>query len=355
MTQAENKRVIFSALPSGIPVPGEHLKVEKSTINISGENLGDGDLLLKNLYFSLDPYLRGRMREATVKSYVPAFKLGDPMSNFAIATVLKSNNPEFPEGEIVRGSLPSEEYTHLRMEKIKSSNLEIIKDARKNQAQVPLTYYLGVLGMPGQTAWAGLNKIGKPKKGETLFVSAASGAVGQVVGQLAKSYGLKVIGIAGNDDKVDYLKNKLGFDAAFNYKTTDLNEALTRTCPQGININFENVGGKILDTVLPHMADFGRIPLCGYIAEYNNEENYGVKNLINVLTKRLDLQGFIVFEIMDKDDHRAFFKEVLALVQNGAVKYKDDLVCGIENLPEGFLKLFKGENNGKLVIEISKL
>eukprot|EP01117_Protostelium_nocturnum_P012791 TRINITY_DN4735_c0_g1_i2.p1 TRINITY_DN4735_c0_g1~~TRINITY_DN4735_c0_g1_i2.p1 ORF type:complete len:345 (+),score=130.05 TRINITY_DN4735_c0_g1_i2:164-1198(+) len=342
----KNKSLIFKKVPKGFPVPGEHLTVEERDIDLD-KPLQGGELLLKGLYHSLDPYFRGRMRDASVKSYSPAFPLDGPLSGHAVGEVLKSNNPDFPAGEIVYGFLEFSQYSFVSEGAAKG--LRLIKGAKGDK--IPLSYYVGSLGMPGQTAYFGLEKIGEPKKGESIFVSAASGAVGAMVGQLAKAQGLRVIGSAGSDEKVKYLLEEAGFDAAFNYKKEKTDEQLKKFAPEGIDIYFENVGGETLEVVLSNMKNHGRIIGCGMISQYNNQgEAYGVKTLMNIVAKRIKFQGFIVGDFAS--EFEKFYEEVTPLVRDGKIKVKEDVEEGIEKAPEAFLGLLQGKNFGKLVIKL---
>ncbi|CAG8765834.1 10332_t:CDS:2, partial [Gigaspora margarita] len=296
---ASNKGVIFKAIPDSFPVIGEHMELVTREIDIKNFPLADGDILLKNQYLSLDPYLRGRMRDSQIEFIADAFKLGKVLEGHGIGD-------EGLEKEISKSELPK-------------------------------SYFLGLFGMPGFTAYIGLNKIGKAKKGETIFISAASGAVGQVVGQIAKIKGLCVIGSAGDDSKIKYLVNELNFDGAFNYKTCNTEEELTKLCPNGIDIYFDNVGGETLDIALNHLKINARVIACGMISQYNTKNPYGVKNLMNVVTKRLLIQGFIVFD--HYHEMEPFQKEMREWLKQGKLKYKEDLVEGIQNAPNAFLNL----------------
>ncbi|KAF9578885.1 hypothetical protein BGW38_005098, partial [Lunasporangiospora selenospora] len=295
-----NTSVIFEKIPTEFPVPGEHLVVK--TVQDFNPTLKDGDILLRNLVFSLDPYMRGKMRDPSVKSYSPAFEIGKSLEARGVGEVIESKNPKFPVGSIVHAFTGWEQYTVVP----DLPTTRIIPDAR--EVDLPLSNYVGVLGMPGLTAYSSLKDIGKPKAGETIFISAASGAVGQLAGQLAKAWGLKVIGSAGSDDKVKYLLDELGFDAAFNYKTRTAHEALKEYAPNGIDIYFENVGGETLEAALGSLRDYGRIIACGMISQYNTTAPYGVRNLLNIVSKRLTVRGFIVSDFYEQY-FPSFFKE----------------------------------------------
>jgi len=251
----QNKAIVFKKVPNGWPVPGEDLVIEDRPLDLDNTNPPEGGVILKNYYVSFDPYQRGRMRPAHVKSYSPPFELGKPITNRAISKVIKSGTSKFSEGDIVfsLSPTPTEEYSVL--------DKSWVEGAQKlnNPYNLDPKIFLGALGMPGLTAWSSFYEIGKPKKGETIFVSAASGAVGQLVGQLAKHEGLKVIGSVGDDKKLDFIINELGFDGGFNYKKEKPSDALARLAPDGIDIYYENVGGEQLEAAINHMNYFGRI------------------------------------------------------------------------------------------------
>jgi NADPH-dependent curcumin reductase CurA len=250
----QNKAVIFKKVPSGWPVPGQDLAVESSEFDLE-QTPPEGGVTVKHYYASFDPYQRGRMRPAETKSYSPAFELGKPITNRSIVKVIKSNTPKFQPGDVIvsREVIPFQEYSVLGKEWVeKVQKLE-------NPYNLDEKLFLGALGMPGLTAWSSFYEIGKPKKGETIFISAAAGAVGQLVGQLAKHEGLKVIGSVGDDKKLDFIIKDLGFDGGFNYKKEKPIDALRRLCPDGIDIYYENVGGEQLEASLETMNDFGRI------------------------------------------------------------------------------------------------
>lgn len=250
------------AIPTGVPEPGKHLAVEDQPFDLASAAAPEGGLLVEILYASYDPYMRGRMRDASTKSYAPAFELGGPVSNTTVARVLKTAHPDYREGELVKAFLPIAEYGFVDRAGIE----RVEKIENKTGLDLDLGMFLGPLGMPGLTAYAGLLKIGQPKKGETLFVSSAAGAVGQVAGQVAKQLGLRVIGSVGSDAKLDFITKELGFDGGFNYKKESAFDALPRLAPNGIDIYFENVGGEQLAAALENMNTGGRIPVCGMVS-----------------------------------------------------------------------------------------
>jgi len=290
--------------------------------------------------------MRGRMREPEKKSYSPAFQLNEPMNGHVVAEVIKSNNPKFKQGDYVYGNGPFQEYTHVPA--AQAGRFVVRNEAR--DSGLPVSNFVGVLGMPGLTAYVGLFEIGQPKKGETLFISAASGAVGQLVGQLGKEFGLRVVGSAGSDEKVEYLKS-IGFDDAFNYKTTNMDAELTRTCPNGVDVYFENVGGETLEVLLNHMNTHGRVVACGMISQYNTQDLYGVRNLFVVVTKRLRIQGFIVFDHQNKEPE--FLQKVIALLKDGKITYRETISEGIDSTPQALLDVLKGTNFGKQVVKVA--
>ncbi|RIB25305.1 hypothetical protein C2G38_2241477 [Gigaspora rosea] len=342
-----NKCVIFKKIPDGFPMIGEHIELVTRDIDIENFPLADGDIIIKNQYLSLDPYMRSRMRDPQIESYVNAFKLGQVLEGHGIGTVVKSNNKKYQVGDHYHGLIGWEEYTHIPKNAV-SGDEDLEKEISKSK--LPKSHFLGLLGMPGFTGYIGLNKIGKPKKGETIFISAASGAVGQVVGQIAKIKGLRVIGTAGDDSKIKYLVNELKFDGAFNYKTCNTDEELSKLCPNGIDIYFDNVGGETLDIVLGHLNNNARVVACGMISQYNTKNPYGVKNLMYVVTKRLLIQGFIVLD--HYHEMEPFQKEMREWLKQGKLKYKEDIVEGIQNAPDAFLNILTGKNFGKAVIKI---
>lgn len=255
---APNKTFVFKKIPTAAPVPGEHIAVESRETDL--ETPPKNGLIVEILYASFDPYLRGKMRDPAIKSYTPAFEIDAPITNGTISKVLKSDHPDFKEGDLVRAGTAIAEYARIE-------NVEQ-QQARKldNPFNLDPELFLGPLGMPGLTAWSSLHKIGKPKAGETIFISSAAGAVGQIVGQVAKKRGLTVIGSVGSDDKLDFIINELGFDSGFNYKKETPDEGLKRLAPNGIDIYFENVGTDHLEAALDHMNDLGRIPVCGMVS-----------------------------------------------------------------------------------------
>ncbi|KAJ4823669.1 hypothetical protein Tsubulata_019766 [Turnera subulata] len=335
-----NKQVIFRDYVTGFPKESD-MQVAESSIQLKvpeAEDYNNG-ILFKNLYLSCDPYMRNRMRPAIPGAYVDSFVPGSPLSGYGVAKVLDSRHPDYKKGDLVWGFTGWEEYTLLK------SPLVLFKIPDTN---VPLSYYTGILGMPGMTAYVGFYEICSPKKGEYVFVSAASGAVGQLVGQFAKLLGCYVVGSAGSKEKVDLLKNKFGFDEAFNYKEEpDLDAALKRCFPEGIDIYFENVGGKMLDAVLLNMRVRGRIAACGMISQYNLGQPEGVHNLMHIILKRIRIEGFIVSDSYHL--YPKFLEMILPKIKEGKIAYVEDTAEGLESGPAALVGLFAGRNVGKQV------
>ena len=329
-----NREVHLTARPAGLPKPSDFALVDTPIPEPS-----DGELLVRNIYMSVDPYMRGRMRD--IESYIPPFQIGEVLSGGAVGQVVESNHPDYRTGDLVTGVEGWRQYY----------TTDGTSQRKIDPAAAPLSTYLGVLGMPGITAYVGLLDIGKPKEGETLFVSAAAGAVGSLVGQLGKIKGCRVVGSAGSQEKIELLTGQLGFDAAFSYKGADLHEELAESCPDGIDVYFENVGGPMLEAVLAHMNPFGRIPVCGMIAHYNDEEaTPGPRNLFSVISKRLLMQGFICTDRLDRLGD--FTREVGGWLREGKVKYRETIVEGIDHAVEAFIGMLRGENIGKMLVQV---
>ena len=302
--------------------------------------IADGQLLVKILYLSLDPAMRGWMNDA--RSYIAPVGLGDVMRAGGIGTVILSKHPKFLAGDTVSGMLNVQEY-------VISDGKGMVKVDPK---LAPLTTYLNVLGMPGMTAYFGLLESGQPKAGETLVVSGASGAVGATVGQVGKILGLRVVGIAGGKEKCDYAINEFGFDACIDYKNQDVRKALKETCPGGIDIYFDNVGGEILDIVLTRINLKARIVICGAISQYNNTEPVkGPSNYLSLLVNRARMEGIVVFDYAPRYKEGAM--QLGQWMAEGRLKSREHIVEGLETFPDTLMKLFKGENFGKLVLKVS--
>jgi len=299
-----------------------------------------GDILLKTLYVSVDPYLRGRMNDS--KSYVPSFEIGKPIQSRIIAEVVDSTHAEFKKGDFVSGNLEWKEY---QVSNGKGLNK---LDAKGSE----LTLYLGILGMTSLTAYLGLTEIGIPKMGETLVVSGAAGAVGSVVGQIGKIMGCKVVGITGTDEKAELLKSKFKFDYAVNYKTsTDLNKAIQNACPKGVDVYFDNVGGEISDAVLANINKYARLPVCGTISHYNDiKVPVGPRIQPILLTKSAMMKGFIVGDFSAK--FPAAINQLAIWLKEGKLTYAETIVYGFDNIPQAFIDLFDGKNKGKMIVKI---
>ncbi|CAN6353207.1 unnamed protein product [Urochloa humidicola] len=288
--------------------------------------------------------MRGRMSKQNRRSYIPPFVPGEVVVGLGVSRVVASGHPDFVVGDYVWGMTGWEEYTLI-------PNPESL--FKINHPEMPLSYYTGVLGMPGLTAYAGLYDVAKPKKGDYVFVSAASGAVGQIVGQLAKLSGCYVVGSAGSDEKVKLLKTKFGFDEAFNYKKEqNLNAALQRYFPEGIDIYFENVGGTMLDAVLLNMRMHGRIAVCGMISQYNLEQPEGTQNLSSLIIKRVRMEGFMVSDYFGQ--YHKFEEEMVGYLKDGKVAYVEDVAEGLEKAPAALIGLFTGRNVGKQLVTVAR-
>ena len=328
-----NQQILLASRPSGAPTEANFKLVETPA-----PEPGDGQFLIRNHWLSLDPYMRGRMD--AVKSYAKFVELGEVMTGGTVGEIVQSKHPKFAAGEFVTGSLGWQLYAL-------SDGTNVMKvDPRRG----PLSYAVGVLGMPGVTAWVGLLDIAQPKVGETVVVSAASGAVGSVVGQLAKIKGCRAVGIAGGVAKCEYVIKELGFDACVDYKSGQLHDDLKAAAPKGIDVYFENVGGEIFDTVLRSMNPFSRIAVCGLISQYSAAEQYGVKNLRSILVNRIRMQGFIV------SDRMQLWPQALAElgehVAAGRIKYRETVAQGLASAPRAFLGMLRGENFGKQLVKL---
>ncbi len=339
MTTDTNHQITLAARPRGAPKSSDFRLIETAI-----PAPGDGEVVVRSIYLSLDPYMRGRMNEA--KSYAAPVGIGEVMEGGVVGQVIASKNHRFSQGDIVFGYLGWQEYA-----------LSNGKGLRKLDAsQAPVSTALGILGMPGMTAYTGLSNIGRPKEGETLVVAAASGAVGSTVGQIGKIRGCRVVGIAGGAEKCDLVVRELGFDACVDHHDNAFAQNLKQACPDGIDIYWENVGGEVFEAVLPLFNFFARMPVCGLIAHYNATSLPEGPNRVpllmrSVLTNRLHIQGFIVW---DYASQQAEFETAMSgWIKDGKVKYREDFVDGLENAPEAFIGLLEGRNFGKLVIKTS--
>ncbi len=330
----KNKQVLLAARPKGAPRETDFRIVETEL-----RDPEEGELLVKNLYLSLDPYMRGRMNEG--KSYAPPVALDQVMVGATVGEVIASRHPKLAVGDVVVGGLGWQEHALSKGEGL----------MKVDPKKAPLAAYLGAVGMPGVTAWYGLLDIGKPKAGETVVVAAASGAVGSVVGQLAKIHGCRAVGIAGGKDKCAYVVEELGFDACLDHRDPTLKEQLRAATPQGIDVYFENVGGPILDMVLPRLNAFARVPLCGLVSQYNATEAYAVKNFGAFLTNRVTLQGFIVSEHMDR--WPAALGDLAGHVAAGRIKFRESIADGLDSAPAAFIGMLEGKNFGKQLVKLA--
>jgi NADPH-dependent curcumin reductase CurA len=333
-----NRRIVLAARPHGEP-NASHFRLEEARMPA----VKAGEVLLANRYLSLDPYMRGRMSAA--KSYAEPVAIGDTMVGATVAEVVESQHPDYRVGETVVGFGGWQDFA--------------VSDGRGlrrlDPDAAPVTTALGILGMPGMTAYTGLLNIGQPKAGETVVVAAATGPVGSLVGQIVKRRGARAVGIAGGPEKCAFLRDTLGFDAAIDHRAETFPDALAAACPDGIDVYFENVGGAVFDAVLPLLNNFARIPVCGLVSGYNATELPPGPDRVPVLmrailSKRLHLQGFIVWDFAAQET--AFLEEVGGWLRDGLVVHREDIVDGLENAPEAFAGLLQGRNFGKLIVRI---
>ncbi|KIW15923.1 hypothetical protein PV08_05973 [Exophiala spinifera] len=346
-----NKAFMYKAVPDGWPVAGKDLAIEEITFDESAPP-PKGGFTTKNLYATYDPSQRGRMRDPSIKSYSPPMTPGKPVVAVqVIGKVLKSDNPKFPEGSIaILWAHPTESYSAV--DETAAGKAEVITP----RPGVPLTANLGPLGMTGMTAYGSLLEIGQPKKGDVILVSAAAGAVGQVVGQIAVRMGLHVIGSVGDDKKLDFIINQLGFTSGFNYKKENMADAVKRLAPDGLDIYYDNVGGELLDIAMTNMKDFGRIVACGTISTYNNGSTstpYGLKNYSSVVRKRLRYQGFLVFDPNIARWRAERDENISKWIADGSFKSIDHITTGMDNAIDGFLGMLEGKNLGKSILKIA--
>lgn len=354
MAPSQNLAFVFEKVPEGLPKPGQDLVTKDVGIDLSEPPTKD-EVVLEILYASYDPYLRGMMRSEMAKSYRPPLAIGSTVMNNCVARVIASASADFKEGDMVAAGFPIQQYVRIE-------GADLTKRLKGTGAQripkdpgLDVQHYLGALGMPGLTAYSSLYDIGKPKKGETIFISSAAGAVGQLVGQLAKHEGLRVIGSVGSDDKLKYLTEEIGFDGGFNYKKEKTPDALSRLAPDGVDIYYDNVGGEQLEAALEAMNLHGRIVACGMISQYNvtGDDRYPLRNLTHVVRKRLDFKGFIVSDdFMGPKYLEEHQKNITKWLKDGSFKAKNHETVGMENAAEGFVGMLKGENFGKAVLKI---
>jgi NADPH-dependent curcumin reductase CurA len=331
---AVNHQFRLAARPVGLPKPSDWSYAEEPV-----REPGDGEVLVKVQYVSLDPAMRGWMNEG--RSYIPPVGIGDVMRAFAAGEVIASNDPDVAVGQHVGGLLGVQEYAVANGKGV----------FKVDTGLAPLPVYLGALGMPGVTAYFGLLDIGKPKQGDTVVVSGAAGAVGGLVGQIAKLKDCRVVGIAGGPEKCRHVVEDLGFDAAIDYKAQDVPAALGEQCPNGIQIYFDNVGGDILDAALAHLARYARVVICGAISQYNSTTGlHGPSNYLSLLVNHASMTGFTMGDYLDR--YGEAVQEMAGWLASGKLISREEIAAGLENFPQVLLRLFHGENTGKLVLEV---
>jgi len=341
MNPTRNHQIVLASRPTGEP-GSENFELRSGPI----PEIGNHEILCRTIYLSLDPYMRGRMSDA--KSYAAPAAIGEAMPGGTVSEVLASNVDGFSAGDIVVGYGGWQDYS------VSSKGAGLRK---LDPALAPISTAVGILGMPGMTAYTGLLNIGQPQAGETVVVAAAAGPVGSMVGQLAKLKGCRAVGIAGSAEKCRYVVDELGFDACLSHRQENLAAPLQEACPDGIDIYYENVGGKVLETVIGLLNPFSRIPVCGLVSQYNMTELPAGPNLLPVLmravlTNRISIRGFIVWDFADQE--HTFLKEVSGWLKSGKLRYREDRVTGLENAPEAFMGLLKGKNFGKLVVQVGE-
>ena len=336
MSTEINRRIVLAERPAAYPEP-KHFRLEDVPIPQPNE----GEALVETIWLSLDPYMRGRMREGP--SYATPVQIGEVMTGGVVGRVVESRTPDLAVGDIVDGSLGWQEYAVARPSALRKVDPEL----------APISTAVGVLGMPGMTAYFGFLDVCEPEVGDTVVVSAASGAVGQVVGQIGKIMGCRVVGTAGTDEKVDFIVNELGFDAGINYKTDDVDSALAAACPNGIDAYFDNVGGFVTDAVMQQINIHARVAICGQISQYNlAEPELAPRSLGLLIQKQAKVEGFLVFNFAHRHEHAR--QRMAEWIRTGQLKYKEDVVDGLERAPEAFIGMMTGENFGKLIVMVGE-
>ena len=336
MTESRNRQIVLAARPVGLPKPSDFRLVETPI-----PEPGPGEMLIRARYLSLDPYMRGRMSDAP--SYARPVAVGEVMVGAVVGAVVRSRHPDFAEGDVVEERLGWQEY-----------GLSRGREARKvDPSLAPISTALGVLGMPGLTAYFGLLEVGRPKPGETVVVSAAAGAVGAVAGQIARLGGCRAVGVAGSRAKIDYIVRELGFDAGIDYReASDLDRALADACPRGVDVYFDNVGGRITEAVSRHVNLFARVAVCGLISQYNLEQpEVAPRNERFVLVSRVRVQGFIVSDFYQRRDEG--LRQLAEWLREGTLRYREDVVDGIESAPAAFIGMLQGRNLGKQLVRLA--
>lgn len=335
MTQQINRQIVLAARPTGYPALSDFKLLQSDT-----PKPAEGQVLIRGLWLSLDPYMRGRMREAA--GYAPSVEIGQVMVGGTVGEVIESRTPTFAAGDIVQCQLGWQEF-----------GLSDGLGLRKIDPELgPVSTALGVLGMPGMTAYFGLLDVGAPEPGDTVVVSTAAGAVGQIVGQIARIMGCRVVGIAGTQEKVDYIVNDLGFDYGINYKTENVEAAIANVCPDGVDVYFDNVGGHITDAVMQHINTGARISVCGQISQYNLEEpELAPRSMGLLVTNQARMEGFLVTKFAGRFDEARH--RMARWVDSGALRYREDVVVGLEKAPDAFIGMMNGENFGKLLVKVS--
>jgi NADPH-dependent curcumin reductase CurA len=334
-----NRRVLLRSRPVGEPKPTDFELADAPL-----PQPGEGEILCRTIYLSLDPYMRGRISDR--KSYAASVEIGQPIVGGTVSEVVESRDPGFQAGDFVLGYGGWQAYHVARA----GASPGPFGPLKLDPGAAPISTALGVLGMPGMTAYVGLLDLGQPKAGETVVVSAAAGAVGSIVGQIARIKGCRAVGVAGAQAKCDHVVKELGFDACVSYRSADLFAALKEACPQGIDVYFDNVGGDVLDAVLRLVNPFARIPLCGLISQYNATELPPGPNWAPILFNRLTVRGFIVSDHVNRMS--AFLGDCARWVREGRLKYREDIVEGLDNAPRAFIGLLRGENLGKLIVRV---
>lgn len=349
-TTTRNLSLIFKRVPAALPIPGKDLTIEDRPLNT--ETTPRNGFITKNLYASLDPYMRLMLVAPGTRHYRQPFTVDEPLASGSIAEIIQSDHQKYPTGSIIRARLPIQEYTAVTSEWLEAQS-QMPEILPTTNMKTSLAMWLGPLGMPGQTAYSSIFEIGKPTQHETIFISSAGGAVGSLVGQICKKQGLRVIGSVGSDEKLRSLIDDFRFDGGFNYKTENPADALARLCPDGIDIYYDNVGGEQLEAAIDKMNKHGRIVSCGMVSQYNKPpaERYGIKNLFQFVGQGLTMRGFLVGDILPtwEVNHR---EDILRWLEDGSLHVEIDETAGIARAAEGFVAMIEGKNKGKAVVRL---